>query len=156
MMKKIPYILLFAVLILSLAIVIKGISSKRQEKEENIENARKTAVENSIVSTEKLYEFYQTNPENGLAVIYKFETGNGNGRITVENGGETVSILCAVKEDKNVSEFIFVAYEESSKLAGDFSVGDVLVRLHKKEKAIVPEWVAMECLFPGEEVVRNY
>ena len=94
-------------------------------------------------------------------MIYTFESsigkdGKGNGTITVDNAGSITRILCAVKKDGDAIAFIFAGYDSSDNNIGDFKKGDTLVKLHKKEKGIVPEWAELQSLYPGEEVIRNY
>lgn len=163
MKNKTMLIFFVAVLIVAMGIIIKGTMDKSKQKEQDIIHAEDVASGNSTVSdgTKTKYEFYQTNPETNLAVIYTFESnlgndGKGSGTIIVDNAGSITRILCAVKKDGDAIAFIFAGYDSNDNDIGDFKKGDTLVKLHKKEKGIVPEWSELQSLYPGEEVIRNY
>ncbi len=162
MKKKIPYILLVLALIVAAAIVIKGINDKKDRKEEYSGYAESIAEKGQTdADTEKIYEYYQTDPKTGLAVIYTFRVdaekdGVRSGRITIDGAGKSIDILCAVKTEDSVTSFLFASYLDGSESAGDFSSGDVLVKLHTTDKDTVAEFAELDKIFPGEELVRNF
>ncbi len=163
-MKNKTMLIFFAVvLVIAMAIVIKGTMDKKEQKDRDILHAKNVASGESTkeAATEEKYEFYQTDPDTGLAVIYTFEAslgndGKGSGSITLDNREDITKISCAVKKENDSIVFVFAKYDENDTKYGNFSLGDILVKLHKNEKGIAAEWVSLKSLYPGEEVVRNY
>lgn len=161
MKNKIPYILLAVAILIGAAIIVKGTNAKKAEKQQNTEYAQSIKDSDTKPDTERLYEFYQTDPESGLAVIYTFrispeEDGKRSGSITVDGAGKNVMINCAVRREDLTDTFLFSYYGENSDSMGEFGTGDELVRIHKKEKATVPEFIKLPKVYDGEEMVRNY
>lgn len=163
MKNKVLLIFLIIVLAAAAIIVIKGIADKKERQKQDIIHAESIIAGDTEAddTVNGIYEYYQTNPETGLAVIYTFsvstdEHGKGSGKITIDNGGKICTISCAVKKENDSTVFLFAEYEDASESMGEFEVGDVLVRLHSREKALVPKWAELKSLYPGEEIVRNY
>ncbi len=163
MKNKLPLIFLMIVLVAAAIVVIKGTADKNERQKQDVIYAESIIAGDTKTdgTVQDIYEYYQTDPENGLAIIYIFsvstdEHGKGSGKITIDNGGKTSTISCAVKKEDDSTVFLFAEYEDKSESMGKFNVGDVLVRLHSKEKALVPEWVELQSFYPNEEVIRNY
>lgn len=161
MKNKLPYIFLVLAVIICASIVIKGINDKKASHEENANYAQSIKNDTESAKTEQIYEYYQTNPENGLAVIYTFRINGGenekrSGSITVDGAGKTVNITCAVKHEGNTMTFLFADYAEGSDITEKFSMGDELLRLHKKEKETVPEFIKLSKVYPEASIIRNY
>ena len=161
MKKKTPYILLIPAIVVLAAIIITGINKKREEKAENIEYAEKAVFGENLAESGDVikYEYYQTDPDSGLAVIYTFtvypkKNGVCSGNITIQGAGNDLSLRCAVKIENQVTSFLFAGYENGDD--GEFKVGDELVKLHKAEKDLFAEFLNLKKIFPGEDIARNY
>lgn len=163
MKNKTMLIFFVVVIVIAMAIVIKGTTDRKERKEQDIRHAESvvSGVDTEENAKEAKYEFYQTDPDTGLTAIYTLETSvgtncKGSGSITVDNCGEVTKISCAVKKENESTVFIFARYEENNTEAENFKIGDILLKLHSKEKGHVIEWVSLTSIYPGEEIIRNY
>ena len=163
MKKKLPYIIFAAALIVAAAIVIKGIKDKKDTENRYIEYAKNVdaAVTTETSEDSQIYEYIQTNPENGLAVIYTFKVfgekdGVQSGLITIDGHGIYMNISCAVTEEADSTVFIFSKILEDSKNSIDANQGDILVKLHKKDGRVIPEWIKLQPVIEGEQVISNF
>ena len=164
MKTKLPVIVLLALLVIATAIVIKNNNDKKAVEREYAEYARLAASEENTDESdaEKVkYEFVQTDPESGLAIIYTFEINSTSGEsrrgsITVDGSGRYLNVVCAVAADEDADVFIFSSEISDEKGLLDAESGDVLVKIHHKDGRLIPEWLGLENMIPGEDVVENY
>ena len=160
MKKKLPIIAIIAALAVCIFIVTSELGDKKEKAKQYESLAASVSDEALPEAMGKTYEFIQTNPESGLAVIYTFEiseTDDGTriGRIIADSSAESYEIICAVLREEDAEVFIFGRYAEGELSGADFSAGDVLARLHFKEGRIIPEWVGLRDVTSGE-VVANF
>ena len=163
MRKKLPYIILAVALVVSMVIVIKGIASKKATESQYREYADKvdTSATDQALKSSDSFEYIQTNPESGLAIIYTFKISEENdsvtsGLITIDGDGSYMNISCAVTEEADSTVFIFSKLHKDSRDSIDAKPGDVLVRLHKKDGRVIPEWVKLQPVIKGEPVIANF
>ena len=67
-----------------------------------------------------------------------------------------MNIACAVTDEDDSTVFIFSKFLEDSKNSIDANQGDILVKLHKKDGRVIPEWVKLQPVIEGEQVVLNF
>ena len=165
MKKKLPVIILLIILAVCIFIVTKAARDKKVKELEYKELAQKvsqsTSPEMTSGDSDAAFEFIQTNPENGLAVIYSFNIypendGVRSGKITIDGNGVLCEISCAVTKQGDADTFIFGKYLTDDTAGTSLFAGDILVKLHAKDGRIIPEWCELSPIFKGEDVMPNF
>lgn len=162
--RYLPYIIFAAVLIIAAAIVINGINAKnteKQQKREYVESISTEDMKKRSAGSEMIYEFIQTDPESGLAIIYTFsifktEDGKLAGNILIDASDKSYDISCGVMQDGNIDVFLFSDYIGDSEKIKDAVPGAELAKLHGKDGRIVPELILLPNLLPGEDLAPNF
>lgn len=164
MKKYLPVIAIALVIVAAMAVVIKNISDEKNREKEYISHVQ-SILDNTDFSAEavpvKKYQFTQMDPETGLYSIYDFiifknEKDELAGTIHIENADTRISLACGVITEGDADTFLFGRYLGNVNTPEDLAVGDVLIRLHSKDGNIVPEFVKLNKLYPGEDIVRSY
>ena len=160
--KKIIPVATVIILVLAIAVTaVKIYTGKKAKKTEYREYAQSvTGIPQKDGKSEHTYEFLQTDPDSGLAVIYTFEiagdeNGISGGRMIVDGKGTYIDFLCAVAREDDADVFIFSSVADGSD-AYDAQQGDILAKLHKKDGKVFVEWVTFKSMVPGAETFANY
>ena len=165
MKKKIPLIAIIVALAICIFVVTKSITdkkSKENEYKELAQNVSQSANSETISKDcEKAFEFLQMSPKSGLAVIYNFKIypekdGVKSGSITIDGNGVFSEIACAVIAEGDADVFIFSKYLTDEKAGTALSAGDLAVKIHTKDGRVIPEWLGLQPMFDGEDIMPNF